>query len=206
MSEKSVKIVKTKAGEKATEGAGAERAAAAEQGKAVFRVVIEGTIDQVWRELTKTDEVQQAMFNSRLHTPGLRPGSPICMRSPNGRYTSVVGNVIELERPVRYSHTFRFTSYDDPPCSIVYDLREVEGGVEFTLTILDLPVGTKTAKQMMSGGKMIVGTMKSVIETGRPSLGVRLLYVLFKAMEPMSPASAKSERWPFEAVKVQARS
>jgi uncharacterized protein YndB with AHSA1/START domain len=177
-----------------------------EQSKAVFKVVIRGTIDQVWRELTKTDEVQAAMFNSRLHTPGLQPGSPICMRSPSGRFTNVVGNVIEVERPVRYSHTFRFTTYDDPPCSIVYDLREVEGGVEFTLTILDLPVGTKTAKQMLSGGKMIVNTMKSVIETGRPSFGIRLLYALFKVMEPIGPASAKSERWPFEAVKVPARS
>ena len=174
-----------------------------EKGKAVFKVMIRGTIDQVWRELTKTDEVQQAMFNSRLHTPGLAVGSPICMRSPSGRFTNVVGNVVELERPVRYAHTFRFTTYDDPPCTIVYDLREVEGGVEFTLTVLDMPVGTKTAKQMTSGGKMIVNTMKSVIETGRPSFGIRMLYVLFKVMEPMGGARARSERWPFEAVKVE---
>jgi uncharacterized protein YndB with AHSA1/START domain len=171
--------------------------------KAVFKVVIKGSIDQVWRELTKTDEVQQAMFNSRLHTPGLRPGAAVCMRSPSGRYTSVVGNVIELREKVRYSHTFKFTNYDDPPCTVIYDLREVEGGVEFTLTVEDMPPGTKTTKQMTSGGKFIVNTLKSVVETGRPSLGVRALFVLFKLMEPMGPARSKSERWPFDAVNVK---
>ena len=177
----------------------------AEKGKAVFKVTIKGTIDQVWRELTKTDEVQQAMFNSRLHTPGLRPGAPMCMRTPSGRYTNVVGNVIELAAPVRLSHTFRFTTYDDPPCIVQYDLREVEGGVEFTLTLLDVPPGSKTEKNMLSGGKMIVSTLKSVIETGKPAFGTRMLYVLFKLMEPMGPARAKTERWPFEAVNVAVR-
>ena len=28
----------------------------------VFRVHIRGSIEQVWREITKTDEAQQAMF------------------------------------------------------------------------------------------------------------------------------------------------
>jgi uncharacterized protein YndB with AHSA1/START domain len=177
-----------------------------ERGRAVFKVHIHGTIDQVWRELTKTDEVQQAMFNSRLHTPGLRPGNAICMRSPSGRFTSVVGNVIEVREKVRYAHTFRFTSYDDPPCTVIYDLREVEGGVEFTLTVEDMPVGTKTAKQMTSGGALIVNTLKSVVETGKPSLGVRMLFVLFKAMEPFGAAKTKTERWPFEAVRVQVQS
>jgi hypothetical protein len=52
---------------------------------------------------------------------------------------------------------------------------------------------------------MIVSTMKSVIETGRPALGTRMLYVLFKLMEPMGPARARTERWPFEAVRVEVR-
>ena len=57
---------------------------------------------------------------------------------------------------------------------------------------------------MLSGGKMIVSTLKSVVETGKPAFGTRMLYVLFKLMEPMGPARAKTERWPFEAVNVEA--
>ena len=176
-----------------------------DEGKAIFKVFIRGTIQAVWRELTKTDEVQQAMFNSRLHTPGLAVGNPLCMRTPNGRFTNVVGNILEVERPVRFAHTMRFTTTDDPPSTVVYDLREVEGGVEFTLTVLDMPVGTKTEKQMKSGGTFIVNTMKSVVETGKPSLGVRLLFVLFAVMGPFSPAKAKTENWSFDRVKTEAK-
>jgi hypothetical protein len=43
---------------------------------------------------------------------------------------------------------------------------------------------------------MIVNTLKAVIETGRPTFGIRLLYRLFKVLEPISPKACKSENWP----------
>src|SRR5438445_751360 len=151
-----------------------------ESDKAVFRVVIHGSIDSVWREITKTDELQKCMFNMRLDTDGLRPGGQIRMRSPSGKYTGVVGEVLEFQPPHRYVHTFRFTQFDDPPCTVIHELKEVTGGTEYTLTHENLPAGTKTAKQMNQGGGLIVKTLKSVVETGRPSFGVRLLYKVFK--------------------------
>jgi hypothetical protein len=81
---------------------------------------------------------------------------------------------------------------------VIYDLEEVAGGTRFTLTIEDLPAGTKTAKQMMQGGTMICNTLKSVIETGRPGLGIRLLHVVFKLMQPMTPKRCRSENWPVD--------
>jgi len=166
--------------------------------KSVSRVVIRGNINDVWRELTKTGETQKAMFNMVMHTTGLRPGAMIQMRTINNKYVGVVGEVLEIDPPHRYSHTFRFTNYDDPVCKVTYELKEVDGGTEFTLTSEDIPVGTATEKQMISGGDMIVNTLKSVVETGRPSLGIRLLHVLFRLTEPFSPASTKIEQWPLE--------
>jgi len=163
---------------------------------AVFKVVIEGSIDAVWRELTRTDDLQKAMFNTRLHTRGLAPGAKIAMRTGNGKYTGVVGEVLEFDPPHRYVHTFRFTQYDDPACKVIYELREVPGGTEFVLRLEDVPTGTKTAKEMIRGGDMIVKTMKSIIETGKPAFGIRMLYVLFGLMEPFSPAKSRSEHWP----------
>lgn len=164
--------------------------------RAVFRVFIKGTLQAVWREITKTDEIQGCMFNMRLHTDGLRSGGQVRMRTGSGKYTGVVGEVLEFDPPRRYAHTFRFTNYDDPPCKVIYELKEVSGGVEFTLILEDVPAGTKTAKQMTQGGTMIVNTLKAIIETGRPSFGTRLLYVLFKIMEPFSPKRTRSENWP----------
>jgi len=167
-----------------------------EPGKAVFKVFIRGRIDDVWREITKTDEVQKCMFDMRLHTPGLKPGAKMQMRSANGKWTGVVGEVLEFDPPRRYAHTFRFTAHDDPPCRISYDLRETEGGVEFTMTFTDLPRGTKSEKQMTQGGRLIVNTLKAVVETGRPSFGVRLLYRLFRLLGPLTPKRCRASNWP----------
>jgi uncharacterized protein YndB with AHSA1/START domain len=163
--------------------------------RAVFKVTIRGRIEDVWREITKTDEVQGCMFNMMMRTDGLAVGAKMRMTTPDDKYTGVVGEVLEFDPPKRYSHTFRFTQYDDPPCKVTYDLAEVADGVEFTLTADDIPVGTKTAKQMTQGGKMIVNTLKAIVETGRPSFGTRMLYVLFKLLTPLTPKKARSENW-----------
>jgi uncharacterized protein YndB with AHSA1/START domain len=166
---------------------------------AVFKVTINGPIDAVWREITRTDIAQKCMFNMKLHTTGLRPGAPVRMRTISGKYTGVVGEVLEFDPPRKYSHTFKFTNYDDPPCTVTYELRELSPGVtEFTLLLTDVPAGTKTAKQMKQGGTMIVNTLKRIVETGKPSFGVRSLYVLFKVLEPLNPKRARSENWPLE--------
>jgi uncharacterized protein YndB with AHSA1/START domain len=168
----------------------------AETERAVFKVFIRGPIDAVWREITKTDEAQGCMFNMRLHTTGLKQGSPVQWRTKNGKFTGVVGEVLEFDPPHRFSHTFRFTRYDDSPCKVTYELKEVTGGVEFLLTIDDLPIGTKTAKDMKQGGQMIVNALKAIVETGRPAFGIRLLHVLIKLTEPFSPKRTRSEHWP----------
>ncbi len=164
--------------------------------KRVFKVIINAPIHDVWMEITRTDAPIACFFNSRMHAPTLQAGSKLAMRTPSGRYTGVVGTILECIPPTRFSHTFRFTNYDDPECTVTYELKDAAGKTEFTLIIDELPLGTKSAKQMVQGGTMIVSTLKRVMETGRPSLGVRLLYTLFKIMEPMTPAKCRSERWP----------
>ena len=153
----------------------------------------------MWREITKTDEPQQAVFNSTMHCLSLRPGSPIRMRTPDSRYTSVVGEILEVDPPRRLSHTMKFTAFDDPWCKVTYELRETPDGVELTLTSEDVVAGTKTAKDMERGGPFIVKTLKAIVETGRPPLGTRLLYVLFGLLGPFTPKKCRSENWPLEA-------
>ncbi len=161
-----------------------------------FRILIRGSIDAVWNEITRTDAPIPAFFNSRLDARELAPGARFAMRSPDGKTTGIVGEILEFEPPRRFAHTFKFTNFDDPECRVIYDLEEVEGGVQFTLTITDLPEGTKTAKQMLQGGTLIVNTLKAVIETGRPAFGTRLLFLLFKLMAPFAPKRCRSEHWP----------
>jgi uncharacterized protein YndB with AHSA1/START domain len=161
-----------------------------------FRVRIKGRIEDVWNEITKTDSVQKCFFNSRMHVQRFEPGATIQMRTPNGRYVGVVGEILEFDPPRRFSHTFKFTNLDDPPCRVTYELKEAGDFVEFTMILEDVPAGTKTEKQMTQGGTMIVNTLKAVVETGRPGLGTRLLYLLFAVMQPFTPSRCKTANWP----------
>ena len=163
---------------------------------AVFRIYIAADIQRVWRELTKTGEAQGAVFNAWLHTSGLVPGAAIQMRTGSGRHVLVVGDVLACEAPFRYAHTHRFTQHDDPVCEVHYELKSAGPGVEVTLRIVGLPAGTATAKSMGSGGTMILNSLKSICETGRPPLGARLMYFAFEHMEFVLPARTRSERWP----------
>ena len=164
--------------------------------KAVFEVVIKGSIEAVWHEITKQDAPQEAFFNSVMHVDRQEPGGQIRMRTANGKYTAVVGEILEFVPPKRYAHTMRFTQFDDAPCKVVYDLEQEGDQVRFRLTCLDMPAGTKSTKQMKQGGTMIVNTLKAMVETGRPGFGTRLLFKLFKLLEPLSPKSCRSENWP----------
>ena len=170
------------------------------QGKAVFRIVIAGSQDAIFRELTKTDSPQGAVFNSMLtlSSPGLVAGRKMQMRTVSGKRTVVVGEVVEYDPPRRFSHLHRFTQHDDPVCKVVYDLRPVEGGVEVTLTVEDIPAGTKSAAEMQRGGMFILNNLKAIVETGRPPLGTRLMYAMFGALEFVLPRRTKSENWPLQ--------
>ena len=163
---------------------------------AMFRVFIEGSMDDVWNEITRTDKPIAAFFNSRMHVENLESGERFAMRTPDGQFTGVVGEVVEVIPGRRFKHTFRFTSYDDPPCLVTYDLQPKNNGVEFTLTIEDMAPGTRSSKQMTQGGTMIVNTLKAVIETGRPSLTTRLLFGFFGLFQPLTPKRCRSEHWP----------
>ena len=162
----------------------------------VFEVFIQAPMESVWNELTKTHEVQKAVFNAQMHTTELGVGAPIRMRSPNGKYTAVAGEVLEFEKPLRFSHTFRFTQYDDPDCEVLYELEQQDDGTRFRLTVRRAPTGTKTAKQMKQGGTMICNTLKAVLETGSPTFGIRLLYGLFGLLAPFTPKRCATENWP----------
>jgi uncharacterized protein YndB with AHSA1/START domain len=164
--------------------------------EAMFRIVIHSDIQRVWRELTKTDEAQGAVFNAWLHTTGLVPGARMQMRTGSGKHVLVAGEVVECTPPHRFVHTHRFTQHDDPVCRVAYELKEVPGGVEVTLRVFDLPLGTATAKSMQSGGNMILRSLKAIAETGRPPFATRLMYTAFDRLEFVLPARTRSEHWP----------
>lgn len=164
----------------------------------VSQIIINAPIQEVWDALTKEGEVLPHFFGSVMHTTRFAPGAPIRMRSKNGKYTGVVGEVLELEPPYKYSMTFKFTNFDDAVCRVTHELKEVDGGTEYTLTSDRIPVGTKTEKNMASGGQIITTTLKSVVETGKPTSMARFIMVMGTLFSFMSPKQSLSSNWPMD--------
>jgi hypothetical protein len=163
-------------------------------------VLIDGRLEDVWREITRTDDVQAAFFNGKLVAANFAPGTKVGMTTKSGKYTSWIGEVLVFEPMKRYGHTFRFTNHDDPPVNVLYELEVVEtnagGRVKFTMTLTELPPGTKTTKQMSQGGTWILENLKSVIERGRATGLARFVYWIFAVLEGTSPKRCRSENWP----------
>jgi hypothetical protein len=106
--------------------------------------------------------------------------------------------VVEYDPPRRFSHLHQFTQHMDPVCKVTYDLKPVTGGIEVTLTVENITAGTKTAQSMQKGGMFILNNLKSIVETGKPPFGTRLMYSMFDALEFVLPAKTKSEHWPLD--------
>ncbi|WP_323762625.1 SRPBCC domain-containing protein [Maricaulis sp.] len=166
----------------------------------MYRVIIKASIDQVWSELIRSDRPLPFFFNGQYDTPGLQDGAAFAMRTPDGKHTLVMGKVIEFEPPHRYAHTFRFTTSDDPVSIVRYALKEVEGGVEFTLINEHSAADevSKSEKQMAQGAKFICENLKALVETGKATTGGRMMLFMFSLMAPMTPKSALSSNWPLE--------
>jgi len=162
----------------------------------VSRIRIRASAARVWRELTKNDEPQAAVFNAWLHAQAMIPGAVIQMRTVDGRNVLVVGRILEFDPPRRFAHTFRFTQYDDPECTVIYELVATGDEVDVTLTVDKLPVGTRTAKEMGTGATMILATLKSVVETGRPKFSTRLMYAMFGKLGFVLPKRTRAKHWP----------
>ena len=133
-----------------------------------------------------------------LHTTTLGPGAPIRMRTPDGKNTGVVGEVLEFDPPRRYAHTFKFTSESDPVCRVTYDLEPVEGGTRFTLTSEEVPVGTKTEKYMAQGGEFISETLKALVERGQPTFKQKFFLLMMRMSAIATPRQSRSEHWPLD--------
>ncbi len=164
--------------------------------KFMWKVTINAPIETVWNTLVKTDEVLPFIFGAVCETKeGLKPGHKMRMVSKNRKTAIVFGEVKEFNPPYRYSHTMSFTQIiGEEPAFTTYDLKEVPGGTELTLTTLVDPA-TKTGK-MVASGSFITDNLKAVVETGKPNFMGAMIMAMNPLMGFMTPQICRVEKWP----------
>ena len=150
----------------------------------VFEIRIRGSIQMVWEEITKRGAVQRAVMDT-VFISDLKPGSPFRYTSPNGKYTMVYGEILEIDPPRRLVHTYQFSLHQDPPSRVTWELEQVGEEVRVHLLHDQLVTGSKTEKQISGGWKSILGNLKLVIENGDIGFGTKAMYFVMYAMLPL---------------------
>ncbi len=166
--------------------------------RAVYKVFIKAPIETVWSELIKTSSPRPFFWNSSWDAKDMAPGNAYRMVSNGGKTVAVVGEILEMEPPHRLVHSFRLTALPDPASTVIYTLKETEGGTEFTLITENIPAGSQSEKSMADGAKFIVDNFKAYVETGKVKFGARFTLAMYRIMAPMTPKSMSAENWPLD--------
>lgn len=165
----------------------------------VSRKLIKAPVETVWSILTKTDEALPFFFGGICETvDGLHPGAKMRMVHRNRKIAMVVGEVLAFEPPHLYSHTFRMTTIDEPPCVVTYRLAEHADGCEFSLTIDRAVPGSKLEKQMLGAQGFIGANLRALAETGRPALSGRMVGLLSPLSALLAKPSQRIGNWPLD--------
>lgn len=159
------------------------------EGTKVFTIDIEAGIDRVWDEITTTSRMQPAMFNGHLDTR-LEPGATLMYTKGHGKYCVIDGEVLEVDPPRLFAHTFAFSKgVDEPHQRVTWRLEDISPTLtRVTVTHENLDTAPKTLKSVSSVWPQILGRIKLVVETGKVSLKDRVMFAVF---EPMTFMIAK---------------
>ncbi len=150
-------------------------------------------IQKVWTEITKTGSIQPAIYNTVLEMQPA-PGSRLRYYSPNRKRVFVLGEVLELEPPRKFKHTYHFLmNGKEPPTVVTWELAEIPGGTRVTLTHAGFTAAHKGAGKQQAGWQEILGLLKSELETGGIPFKTRMMYGMMGAMSFMLPRSTKVE-------------
>jgi len=160
------------------------------EGRVVTSLEIKATVEEAWREITKTGVIQRACFDTVL-VSDLKPGSPYRYTTADGKRTLFRGTILEVDPPRRFAITFKFPGEKEPVAKVVYELEAVPGGVRVTI-VHELDPATKEGRSAAGGWTTFLSNLRAVLETGKPPLGTRIQYFVFRTfILPFMPKEVK---------------
>ena len=162
---------------------------------------IEAPVDRVWAEITRTGVIQRPLYNTILETD-LKPGSPVKYFSPDRKRIFVIGRIVDVEPPKMLRHTYMFTTKDEPPTLVTWNLEPTDDGCRVTVTHEGWTEEHKAPEKSAGGWREILGLLKAEIETGQIPLKTRMTYAMMNRMMWMMPKTTMApaaldllERW-----------
>ena len=134
----------------------------------VYTTYIETTPEQLWHALTSGDFTERYWFGHRVASDW-EIGSPYKF-AKQGK-TTIAGKVLAFEPPKRLSYSWDNLSPDlkhERSSRVTFDLEPRGKVVKLTVTHDNLDEGGKTFRDISGGWPMVIASLKSLLETGRP--------------------------------------
>lgn len=153
---------------------------------------IDAPVRKVWDEITKTGSLQRPLYNTVLET-SFEPGSKLRYYSEDRKRVFVVGEVLEVDPPHRFQHTYVFTSTMEPPTVVTWELTERPGGCTVTLTHAGWTERHTKPEKSEAGWREILALLKAEVESGQIPMKTRMLYALMGKAMFMLPKSTRTE-------------
>jgi len=134
----------------------------------VYTTYIETTPEKLWHALTDGAFTERYWFGHRV-TSDWKVGSPY--RFARQGSPSVEGKVLESDPPKRLAYTWDPCSADakkERVSRVTFDIEPRGTVVKLTVTHDNLDERGKTLRDISGRGPMVIASLKSILETGRP--------------------------------------
>jgi uncharacterized protein YndB with AHSA1/START domain len=159
----------------------------------VLSIHIAAPVERVWEEITRTGRVQPALYNTVLECD-LEPGSRLRYYSPDRERVFIIGEVVEVDPPRLFSHTYWFTTWKGGPSTFVtWELAEEGDGCRVTLTHSGWTEAHAEYEKTSRGWAEILELLKHRIETGRLPLKSRVVFRLMGWLSFLLPKRTRTE-------------
>jgi uncharacterized protein YndB with AHSA1/START domain len=135
----------------------------------VYVTFIKTTPEKLWHALTNTEFTESYWFGCSLHSDW-KADSAMQMHR-DGKVVNE-GFVLESDPPRRLSYSW-LSVYDEEmikerPSRVTFVLEPGNGAVKLTVTHEDFAEGSKTLPSISEGWPLVLSSLKSILETGKP--------------------------------------
>ncbi|MEZ5763904.1 MAG: SRPBCC family protein [Xanthobacteraceae bacterium] len=135
----------------------------------VYTTYIKTTREKLWHAITDEEFTGSYWFNCSL-VSDWKVGSPMKMMRGGQVMNECV--ILESDPPRRLSYSWH-TVFDEDmkkekSSRVTFVLEDDHGAVKLTVTHEDFPAGSKTLPSISVGWPLVLSSLKSMIETGKP--------------------------------------
>jgi uncharacterized protein YndB with AHSA1/START domain len=155
-------------------------------------ITINAPLGDVWAEITRLHGIQKPMFNTVLEA-NFEPGGRFLYRSNDRKRVFIVGEVVDCQPPRRLVHTFRFTTVEEDPTLVTWDLSETADGVRVAVEHTHFSDQSSTHKSVLASWPKILSGYGSVLERGDVPLATSVKHTLMQTFAFMMPSGSRAE-------------